>query len=139
MKILQPENTVIFSSFEESFSIKYAESSNRHTPFYLEEWIIDKPSHCTEKMHEVSYENVKNVIMYFDCINDIDYDININLPYWIENVYIYDNSDTKFDVSTLKIPFGCKLHYEMEDTDWSFWPLNRDKTYEVLSLYCLNL
>jgi hypothetical protein len=139
MEILQPKNTVIFSSIKSSFSVKYGEPPNRHRPFFLQEWFVNKLLDCTKNMHEVSYENVKNVIIHFNCNNDVDYDININLPYWIENVYIYDNGDTKFDVSTLKIPFGCNLHYESEDTDWSFWPLNTNKTYEVLSLYCLNL
>jgi hypothetical protein len=139
MEILQPEDTLIFTNGRGSYSIKYGEPPNRHRTFYLEEWHGFKLLDCTKKMHQVSYENVKTVIIQIGCNNDVDYDININLPYWIENVYIYDNGDTKFDVSTLKIPFGCNVHYEREDTDLSFWPLNTNKTYEVLSLYCLNL
>ncbi len=139
MEILQPEDTIIFGTTMSPYSIKYGEPPNRHRAFYLEEWHRYKLLDFTKNMHEVSYENVKNVIIYFGYNDVVDYGIKINLPYWIENVYIYDNSDAKFDVNTLKIPFGCNVHYEREDTDWSFWPLNRDKEYKILSLYCLNL
>ena len=55
---------------------------------------------------------------------------NINVPFWIEHIYIYAYEED-FDSSNIKVPFGCKLHIETENIDYSYWNLDENYEYSI--------
>ncbi len=103
---LKPGNTLIFSDFYDNIKIKYSYSRR-----YNYKWKVENNENDTtyESINNITDENIKNLIIY---TNGNCEKFN-NLPYWLENVYIYfsteDNSIKKFDVNNIKIPLNCNL------------------------------
>ena len=132
-KIL-PENTLIFTDYCKSFKLIYKENPNKHKIYLHNEWCRAEKLRKTININNIEDTNIKYII-----IDTFDTKLeNYNLPYWIEHVFIYSScsfNDKVFDSSNIKLPFGCQLHIETENTDYSYWSLDENYEYNVYTLY----
>ena len=129
-----PENTLIFTDYCKSYKLVYGENPNMHKVYIHNEWFDAYKLRKTININNIEDTNIKYII-----IDTFDTKLeNYNLPYWIEHVFIYSSCSSygeDFDSSNIKVPFGCQLHIETENTDYSFW--NLDENYEF-NVYTLN-
>ena len=127
-KIL-PENTLIFTDYCKNYKLVYGENPNRHKVYIHNEWFHAHKLRKTININNIEDENIKNIIIDTVCTK-LE---NINLPFWIEHIYIYAYEED-FDSSNIKVPFGCQLHIETENIDKSFWNLDENYEYNVYTI-----
>ena len=129
MDKISPENTLIFTDYCKSFKLIYKENPNKHKIYMYNEWFNAYKLRKTININNIEDRNIKNIIIDTYC-QKLE---NINLPFWIENIYIYAY-DKVFDSSNIKVPFGCQLHIERENIDKSFWNLDENYEFNVYTI-----
>ena len=129
MDKITPENSLIFTDYCKSYKLVYGENPNRHKVYIHNEWFHAHKLRKTININNIEDANIKNIIIDTVCTK-LE---NINLPFWIEHIYIYAY-DKVFDSSNIKVPFGCQLHIETENTDYSFWNLDENYEYNVYTI-----
>ena len=95
--------------------------------------------HSAEKLRKtININNIEDTNIKYIIIDIFATKLeNINLPFWIEHVFIYSScslNEKYFDSSNIKVPFGCQLHIETENTDYSFWNLDENYEYNVYKI-----
>ena len=133
MDKITPENSLIFTDYCKSYKLVYGENPNMHKVYIHNEWFHAYKLRKTININNIENTNIKNIIIDTVCTKLENY----NLPYWIEHVFIYSScslNDKVFDSSNIKVPFGCQLHIETENTDYSFWNLDENYEYNVYTI-----
>ena len=133
MNKILPENTLIFTDYCKSFKLIYKENPNKHKIYMYNEWHSAEKLRKTININKIENSNIKYIIIDTFATKLENY----NLPYWIEHVFIYSSCSSygeDFDSSNIKVPFGCQLHIETENTDYSFWNLDENYEYNVYTI-----
>jgi hypothetical protein len=111
MKILEPDNTLIFSNFETSYILKYNSDDDAYSS--------DGEINFTIDINNITNEKIENIVIYNSYIKEQTDNI-ITFPYHIKNIYIIDRNIFSFtDINKLKIPFGCEIVKD-NDRNWKF-------------------
>lgn len=107
MKILEPDNTLIFSNFETSYILKY----NSDDDIYR----MERGINSTADINNIINEKIENIVVFNTRINENENNI-ITFPYHIKNIFIVERNILAFtDINRLKIPFGCEI---VNNNDW---------------------
>lgn len=113
MKILEPDNTLIFSNFETSYILKY----NSDDDIYK----MKREINSTADINNIINEKIENIVIFntrlagHKRITENENNI-ITFPYHIKNIFIVERNILAFtDINRLKIPFGCEI---VNNNDW---------------------
>ena len=113
MKILEPDNTLIFSNFETSYILKY----NSDDDIYK----MKREINFTADINNIINEKIENIVIINTRITENENNI-ITFPYHIKNIFIVERNILAFtDINRLKIPFGCEI---VNNNDWKLNGIN---------------
>ena len=115
MKILEPDNTLIFSNFDTSYNLKYSSDDDIYK--------LDGKMNLMVDINNITNEKIENIVIFNSYIKEHTNNI-ITFPYHIKNIFIVERNILYFtDINKLKIPFGCEI---VKKNDWK---LNRIDDY----------
>jgi len=107
MKILEPDNTLIFSNFDTSYNLKY----NSDYDIYK----LDGKINFTADINNIINEKIENIVIFNIQVTENENNI-ITFPYHIKNIFIVERNILAFtNINGLKIPFGCEI---VKNNDW---------------------
>jgi hypothetical protein len=134
--MLEPENTLIFSTDfmhkREYQNRVYVEDLRQDRIFILKEWCDMK---AFKKFRQININNITDEdIKYIVIEIEIDTYVNLsalNIPLWIEQVFIYYYDDKyTINVDDLKVPLNCEV-YIIENEFDIVEKLNTSKAYNL--------
>jgi hypothetical protein len=115
MKILEPDNTLIFSNFDTSYILKYDSDDDIYK--------LDGKINLTVDIDNIINEKIENIVIFNSYIEEHTNN-KITFPYHIKNIFIVERNNYYLtDINKLKIPFGCEI---VKKNDWK---LNRIDDY----------
>lgn len=96
--MLNSTNTILFSSC----------IINTYIMKFDKKWVVDDFPDTNMNINNIRDMNKINMVIQFWGIDNLNY---INIPFWIENIYlVYVTENDEFPEINLKIPFGCKIY-----------------------------